>query len=291
MNTDNAAEFQIRLERYFDAPREAVFAEWLDSNALCDWFAPAGSNGIEAAADPTPGGVWHVVFAGPDGVNVTETGVFELIDKPRRLELTLRQDLLDGVSNSRVTVVFEEEGKGTRMLFCQTGMKSLEQRDGVATGWGTCFDRLENRLGEAAVRAEFEDWFASSEAKDLDAAMSKIATDIATDIVSFEHTSPLEVRDIEGLRAECAKGFSAAGREFRWDIPEHRIVVRGDIAVCWGLNRMTSRRDGALLHEMWSRGTRVFQKRDGLWKMIHQHVSFPMDPETGKAATNLIPAA
>jgi len=287
MNIKDAAEFQIRLERYFDAPREAVFAEWLDANALCDWFAPAGSNGIEAAADPTPGGTWRVVFAGPDGVNVTETGVFELIDKPRRLEFTLRQDLLNGVSNSRVTVTFDVEGEGTRMRFSQTGMKSLAQCDGVAKGWGTCFDRLSNRLGEAIVRAEFEDWFSTSEAKDLDAAMSKIATDI----VSYEHTSPLEVRDIEGLRAECAKGFAAAGPEFRWDIPDHRIVVRGDIAVCWGLNRMTSRRDGALLHEMWSRGTRVFQKRNGHWKMIHQHVSFPMDPVTGMAATDLFPGS
>ncbi|MET4128012.1 SRPBCC domain-containing protein [Roseovarius sp. MBR-6] len=287
MNIQDSAGFQIRLERYIDAPREAVFAEWLDASSLREWFAPAGSDGIEAAADPTPGGRWRVVFAGKDGVRITETGVFELIDKPRRIEFTLGQDLPDGVSSSRVTVDFEVEGKGTRMRFCQTGMKSLQQRDGVATGWGTCFDRLENRLGEAAVRAEFEDWFATSEAKDLDAAMSKIASDI----VSFEHTSPLEVRDIEGLRAECAKGFAAAGPEFRWDIPDHRIVVRGDIAVCWGLNRMTSRQDGALLNEMWSRGTRVFQKRDGQWKMIHQHVSFPMDPATGMAATDLDPAS
>ncbi len=285
MNFQDSAEFHVRLERYFDAPPEAVFAEWLDASSLREWFAPAGFQGIEAAADPTPGGAWRVVFADSNGVSITETGVFELIDKPRRLELTLGQDLPDGVSSSRVTVVVEVEGKGTRMRFCQTGMKSLEQRDGMATGWGGCFDRLANRLGEEAVRYEFEDWFAASESKDLDAAMSKIASDI----VSFEHTSPLEVRDIEGLRAECAKGFAAAGPEFRWDIPNHRIIVQGDIAVCWGLNRMTSRQDGALINENWSRGTRVFQNRDGKWKMIHQHVSFPMDPETGQAATNLTP--
>jgi ketosteroid isomerase-like protein len=37
--------------------------------------------------------------------------------------------------------------------------------------------------------------------------------------------------------------------------------------------------------ETWSRGTRVFQKLDGRWQMIHQHVSFPFDPATGGIST------
>jgi uncharacterized protein YndB with AHSA1/START domain len=35
--------------------------------------------------------------------------------------------------------------------------------------------------------------------------------------------------------------------------------------------------------DMWSRGTRIFQKVDGGWQMIHQHLSFPYDPGTGAA--------
>jgi ketosteroid isomerase-like protein len=27
--------------------------------------------------------------------------------------------------------------------------------------------------------------------------------------------------------------------------------------------------------ESWSRGTRVFRRREGRWLMTHQHVSFP----------------
>jgi hypothetical protein len=62
-----------------------------------------------------------------------------------------------------------------------------------------------------------------------------------------------------------------AGPEFRWDVPGMEIIVRGDIAVTG------AEPDGGVgrrLSEMWSRGTRIFQRIDGASKMIHQHVSF-----------------
>ena len=34
--------------------------------------------------------------------------------------------------------------------------------------------------------------------------------------------------------------------------------------------------DGTV-RELWSRGTRVLQRRDGRWQLTHQHVSFPVD--------------
>lgn len=56
----------------------------------------------------------------------------------------------------------------------------------------------------------------------------------------------------------------------------------------WGLNRMADTVDG-VESVLWSRGTRVFQKINGSWLMIHQHVSFPVEPTTGLAATDLRP--
>ena len=34
--------------------------------------------------------------------------------------------------------------------------------------------------------------------------------------------------------------------------------------------------------ESWSRGTRVFRRRDGDWTIVHQHVSYPYDPAPKK---------
>lgn len=136
---------------------------------------------------------------------------------------------------------------------------------------------------EAEVRKEFEEWFDDAAAKDLDAVMTKIADDA----VSYEHEAPLVYEGADAIRQVCERGFEAARGDFRWDVPDLQVIVRDDIAVTWGLNRMRVQAPGQEKTEWWSRGTRVFRKIDGAWKMIHQHVSFPYDPESGEAMTSL----
>jgi ketosteroid isomerase-like protein len=103
------------------------------------------------------------------------------------------------------------------------------------------------------------------------------------------HEQPLRYSGVAALREICQAGLDAATDAFRWDIPDLKIIIRGDIAVTWGLNRMRFEPAGNPASESWSRGTRIFQKLDGRWQMIHQHVSYPMDPESGKASTDLEP--
>jgi len=134
---------------------------------------------------------------------------------------------------------------------------------------------------EEDVRREFEEWFRDAAAKDLDAVMTKIADDA----ISYEHEVPLVYRGADAIREVCRRGFDAADGDFRWDIPDLEVIVRDDIAVTWGLNRMRFHGSGVTTTESWSRGTRIFQKVDGGWKMIHQHVSFPYDPGTGLVVT------
>jgi ketosteroid isomerase-like protein len=108
-------------------------------------------------------------------------------------------------------------------------------------------------------------------------------------IVSYEHQQPLEYRGAQAVRESCRLGFEQMKGDVRWDVPDLHVVVRGDIAVTWGLNRMRAQERGQPAVELWSRGTRIFQRLDGRWKMIHQHVSFPYDPETGNARITLKP--
>ena len=130
-----------------------------------------------------------------------------------------------------------------------------------------------------------EAWFAAAAAQDLDASMAPISPDI----VSYEHTAPLQVTELSAVREECRVGFERAGDDFEWTVPDLRVLVRGDLAVAWGLNRMADRHADGTEDVTWSRGTRVFQLIDGRWRMVHQHVSFPVDPATGMAATDLTP--
>ncbi len=142
-----------------------------------------------------------------------------------------------------------------------------------------------NDAGEDEVRKEFETWFRAATFRDLDGLMTKIADDA----VSYEHEAPLQHHGAPAIREVCRKGFAMARGQFKWNVPDLRIVVRGDIAVTWGLNRMQFQAPGEESVVTWSRGTRVFQKIAGKWKLIHQHVSFPYDPETGQASASLSP--
>ncbi|MGI5167285.1 YybH family protein [Spirillospora sp. CA-253888] len=135
--------------------------------------------------------------------------------------------------------------------------------------------------GEREVRALHERWFADTEAKDLDGIMAPVADDV----VSYEHEAPLSYTGAAEMREICEQGLNASTETVTWDVPDLKVTVRGDLAVAWGLNRM--RADGSA--EGWSRGTRVFRRGPDGWKMVHQHVSYPYDPGTGAARTDLVP--
>ena len=102
--------------------------------------------------------------------------------------------------------------------------------------------RTQDTQAEQEIRELHEEWFAASARKDLDATMSPIAPGI----VSYEHSTPLEYTDIADIREECRQGFEYQGEDFSWTVPDLQILVREDLAVAWGLNRMASKdADGA----------------------------------------------
>jgi uncharacterized protein (TIGR02246 family) len=121
--------------------------------------------------------------------------------------------------------------------------------------------------GEEQIRKIHDHWYDRTAAKDLDGVMAHIAPDI----LSYEHQKPLEYRGADAVRESCREGLESTDGEVTWTVPELTVQVDGDLAVAWGLNRMTA--DG---EESWSRGTRVFRRTGDEWSMIHQHVSFPV---------------
>lgn len=137
----------------------------------------------------------------------------------------------------------------------------------------------------AEIRAVHDHWFDRTAVKDLEGVMRHIADDI----VSYEHDAPLQYVGREQVREVCRQGLEWAPGTVTWDVPDMRVLIRDDIAVVWGLNHMTAGEADGTTAESWSRGTRVLQRRNGEWAMIHQHVSYPYDPRTGEAKTGLRP--
>jgi ketosteroid isomerase-like protein len=144
----------------------------------------------------------------------------------------------------------------------------------------THLSATDRSAAEKAVLAVTNRSMKASEQKDLDGAMEMIADDV----VSFEHDAPLMYQGADAVREVCRRGIEMSGDDLKLAFKPLRIIVRDDIAVVWGFNSMKSS-DG----DFWSRATRVFQNVDGEWKAIHQHLSFPYDPESGEVKTDLKP--
>lgn len=296
INTHTDRSLVIEIERDFTASPEQVFASWTVADALARWFAPPGYTTIDAESDPRAGGRWRLEFLSVDGRHrYAEQGVFREVLPYERVVLTLTQvDGAHGNPETLVVVALEDIGSAgsprTRMRFTQSGYRHPSARDDNEDGWRACFDGLAGVLDTITHRAAaadqegeegtemqelrelFRAWFAASAAKDLDAQMAPIAADV----VSYEHNAPQQYRGVAALREVCAEGLEYQDGDFDWDIPDLQIRVVGDLAVTWGLNRMRNTTTDGAVREEWSRGTRIFERRDGRWQMIHQHVSFPI---------------
>ncbi|MFY1699925.1 YybH family protein [Solwaraspora sp. WMMA2101] len=143
--------------------------------------------------------------------------------------------------------------------------------------------RLDTATAEQEIRRLHQDLFDATAAKDLD----RLTAPIADDIVSYEHQQPLQYVGLDAVREVCRAGLDAAGTgTVNWAVPDLRIVVDGDLAVAWGLNHVQLKPADATPSDSWSRGTRVFQRQGGAWRMVHQHLSWPSGPATDDTGTD-----
>jgi ketosteroid isomerase-like protein len=110
-----------------------------------------------------------------------------------------------------------------------------------------------------------EQWSDRTAAKDLDG----LPEHIAPDIVSYEQAGALRYIGI-GVREVCPRGLESSPGRIDFDISGLTVPMNGDPAVTWGLDRSFA--DGV---ESRSRGTLVFERRNGKWQTVHQHLPIP----------------
>jgi ketosteroid isomerase-like protein len=73
------------------------------------------------------------------------------------------------------------------------------------------------------------------------------------------------------------------------DISDLQIEASGDVAFGHYLYRVTGTLMDGKKVDMWVRATGCYRKKDGKWKLVHEHQSVPFDPKTGKASLDLKP--
>ena len=135
----------LRIERLIDAPPEVVFRAWTTPEAMEQWYLD-GDDFVTRVVelDLRVGGRYHIEF-GPKGEPpYVETGTYLEIDPPHRLVMS---ETLEGVetpwSNTRVTVVLDEEDGKTRLVLVHENFPSQQHRDNAGGGWPGFLDRIE----------------------------------------------------------------------------------------------------------------------------------------------------
>src|SRR5690606_16072344 len=88
------------------------------------------------------------------------------------------------------------------------------------------------------------------------------------------------------LEAWFASYEGPIGCEFR----DLVVAARDDVAFAHGLHRFTGTMTNGKSIDMWVRNTLCFRKIDGRWRIGHEHMSDPFDPDSGQASLGLKPS-
>ena len=141
-----APDRALVLERYVDAPPEALFQAWTRPELLRRWFAPRPWSVAHAECDLRAGGASLVVMRSPDGQEFPNRGVYLEVVENRRLVFTWTWPRTTPERESLVTIELRRAGRGTELVFTHAQHFDEAVRDGHRRGWSESFVKLETYL-------------------------------------------------------------------------------------------------------------------------------------------------
>jgi ketosteroid isomerase-like protein len=140
-------------------------------------------------------------------------------------------------------------------------------------------------VAEALIRQRVEDAVKALRAKDIDGVMPLYAPNI----VSFDIVPPLRYVGADNKRRAWQEAFAAFTGPFDYELRDLDVSTNGELAFVHSLNHVTATLASGHITDMWLRWTACFQRIDGVWLVVHDHVSVPADLEHGQAVLNLSP--
>jgi ketosteroid isomerase-like protein len=140
-------------------------------------------------------------------------------------------------------------------------------------------------VAEAVIRQRVEDYARAISAKDIDRVMSFFGPNL----VSFDIAiKTLQYMGADNKRREWQKAF-AAYAAITYEVHDLNVTTQGELASVHALNHATGPLASGHTTDMWVRWTACFRLIDGVWLVVHDHVSVPTDLEHSQAALNLTP--
>ncbi len=123
-----------------------------------------------------------------------------------------------------------------------------------------------------------EDWDAALAAQDLD----RMARSYAADIVLYDVGDVVD--GVPAWRAIWQKCFPYFGDSIAIERRHTRVVAGDDVAFVYGYTRVSGPNTPPAAEQPWCRTTVCFERRDGDWRVVHEHASVGIDFEAGKPA-------
>ena len=121
--------------------------------------------------------------------------------------------------------------------------------------------------------------------KDIDRLMSFYSPDV----VYFDLVPGLQYTGSTALRARFLNWFDAFDGSIGQEIRDLNVPASGDIAAAYMLIRASGTLKNGREVGYWVRATTCCRRSDQGWLVVHEHVSLPVDFESGRAAMDLVP--
>jgi len=140
----------LEIKRVIKAPRDRVYAAWIDPSQMKQWFGPVDVKTNNLLVDARVGGEFRWDLTNADGEEMTMLGEFRELQPGRKIVFTWQwQDDADWADHvSVVTVNLSDRDDGTELRLTHENLPNEKSRDGHNRGWNSALDKLENFVAE-----------------------------------------------------------------------------------------------------------------------------------------------
>ena len=135
------------------------------------------------------------------------------------------------------------------------------------------------------IRGWIDHWRKAVSAKDVDRVM-ELYTD---DVVAYDVVPPLQYVGKAAYRADWQQFFYQYESDLHVETRDLRVEASCEFGYATGLQMISGMLKHGQKSGVWVRFTSLYRKVNGKWLGFHDHVSVPVEIESGKAMLNLKP--
>jgi uncharacterized protein YndB with AHSA1/START domain len=131
--------------RVLPAPRDVVYAAWLDAEGMLEWMCPRPARPTKIELEPRVGGrlCFDIDFL---GFLLQSTGTYLELDRPHRLSFTWRSSVWnESDDESVVTVALEPRGGGETLMTIHHTLPA-RMAENYQQGWTRIAGQLDDQL-------------------------------------------------------------------------------------------------------------------------------------------------